>query len=77
MDKALSVFGSLINTVTDLGIKLIAVAVVLQILFGAAVPFLGVDVIANITKIVADLGSQGLVGLVAVAVLYMSFNRGK
>ena len=77
MDKALSVFGSLISTVTDLGIKLIAVAVVLQILFGAAVPFLGVDVIANITKIVADLGSQGLVGLVAVAVLYMSFNRGK
>lgn len=77
MDKALSVFGSLISTITDLGIKLIAVAVVLQILFGAAVPFLGVDVIANITKIVADLGSQGLVGLVAVAVLYMSFNRGK
>lgn len=77
MDKALSVFGSLISTVTDLGIKLIAVAVVLQVLFGPAVPFLGVDVIANITKIVAELGSQGLVGLVAVAVLYMSFNRGK
>jgi hypothetical protein len=59
------------------GIKLISVAVVLQILFGAAVPFLGLDVIANITKIVASLGSQGLVGLVAVAVLYMSFTRGK
>ena len=77
MDKALSVFGSLISNITDLGIKLIAVAVVLQILFGAAVPFLGLDVIANITKIVASLGSQGLVGLVAVAVLYMSFTRGK
>ena len=77
MDKALSVFGSLISSVTDLGIKLISVAVVLQILFGAAVPFLGLDVIANITKIVASLGSQGLVGLVAVAVLYMSFTRGK
>jgi|TARA_B110000503_G_scaffold129661_1_gene202120 hypothetical protein len=77
MDKALSVFGSLISSITDLGIKLISVAVVLQILFGAAVPFLGVDVIANITKIVATLGSQGLVGLVAVAVLYMSFTRGK
>ena len=77
MDKALSVFGSLISNITDLGIKLIAVAVVLQILFGAAVPLLGLDVIANITKIVASLGSQGLVGLVAVAVLYMSFTRGK
>jgi len=77
MDKALSVFGSLITNITDVGIKLISVAVVLQILFGAAVPFLGLDVIANITKIVASLGSQGLVGLVAVAVLYMSFTRGK
>jgi hypothetical protein len=77
MDKALSVFSSLITNITDVGIKLISVAVVLQILFGAAVPFLGLDVIANITKIVASLGSQGLVGLVAVAVLYMSFTRGK
>jgi hypothetical protein len=77
MDKALSVFSSLISNITDVGIKLISVAVVLQILFGAAVPFLGLDVIANITKIVASLGSQGLVGLVAVAVLYMSFTRGK
>jgi hypothetical protein len=49
--------------------------VVLQILFGAAVPFLGLDVITNITKIVASLGSQGLVGLAAVAVLYWSFNK--
>ena len=77
MDKALSVFSSLITNITDVGIKLISVAVVLQILFGAAVPFLGLDVIANITKIVASLGSQGLVGLVAVAVFYMSFTRGK
>jgi|TARA_B110000503_G_C6906922_1_gene313032 hypothetical protein len=77
MDKALNIFGSLISTVTDLGIKLISVAVVLQILFGASVPFLGIDVIANITKIVASLGSQGLVGLVAVAVLYVCFTRGK
>jgi hypothetical protein len=77
MDKALSVFSSLITNITDVGIRLISVAVVLQILFGAAVPFLGLDVIANITKIVASLGSQGLVGLVAVAVLYMSFTRGK
>ena len=77
MDKALSVFSSLISNITDVGIKLISVAVVLQILFGAAVPFLGLDVIANITKIVASLGSQGLVGWVAVAVLYMSFTRGK
>ena len=74
MDKVFATAGSLISSVTDLGIKLIAVAVVLQILFGAAVPFLGLDVIANITKLIASLGSQGLVGLVAIAVLYVAFN---
>jgi hypothetical protein len=75
MDKVFTTAGSLISSVTDLGIKLIAVAVVLQILFGAAVPFLGLDVIANITKLIASLGSQGLVGLVAIAVLYVAFNK--
>ena len=75
MDKAFAAFGSLISNITSVGIKLIAVAVVLQVVFGAVVPFLGLDVIANITKIVASLGSQGLVGLAAVAVLYWSFNK--
>jgi hypothetical protein len=56
-------------------VKLIAVGVVLQILFGSAVPFLSIDVIASITKIVAALGSQGLVGLVAIAVIYWAFNK--
>ena len=75
MDKAFALAGNIVSNITSVGIKLIAVAVVLQILFGAAVPFLGLDVITNITKIVASLGSQGLVGLAAVAVLYWSFNK--
>ena len=75
MDKAFALAGNFVSNITSVGIKLIAVAVVLQILFGPAVPFLGLDVIANITKIVASLGSQGLVGLAAVAVLYWSFNK--
>ena len=56
MDKVFTTAGSLISNVTDLGIKLIAVAVVLQILFGAAVPFLGLDVIANVTQLLAQVG---------------------
>ena len=75
MDKFLSMAGTFLSSVTDLGVKLIATAVVLQVLFGSAVPFLGLDVMANITKLVASLGSQGLVGLVAVAVLYMAFTK--
>jgi len=75
MDKLFSVAGGILNNVLDLGVKLIAVAVVLQILFGAAVPFIGLDVVAGIIKLVTSLGQQGLVGLVAIAVLYWAFNK--
>ena len=75
MDKAFTLVGNLVSNITSLGIKLIAVTVVLQVLFGAVVPFLGLDVVGNIVKLVSALGSQGLVGLVAVAVLYWSFNK--
>ena len=75
MDKAFTLVGNLVSNITSLGVKLIAVTVVLQVLFGAVVPFLGLDVVGNIVKLVSVLGSQGLVGLVAVAVLYWSFNK--
>jgi len=60
---------------TETGIALIALAIVLQVIFGSVVPFVGGDVVGNITGIVAGLGSQGLVGLAAVAVIYAIFNR--
>jgi type IV secretory pathway TrbL component len=75
MNKAFAMASSFMSLVIDLGVKLIAVAVVLQILFGAAVPFVGVDAVAGITKLVTALGQQGLVGLVAVAVLFWAFNK--
>jgi len=75
MQNIFKVAGEILNGVLDLGVKLLAVAVVLQILFGAAVPFIGLDVIAGIVKLVTALGQQGLVGLVAIAVLYWAFNR--
>ena len=65
------------RAITDLGIVAIALVVVLQVLFGGAgVPFFsGMDVVGNITGLVTSLGSQGLVGLVAVAVLYWAFTK--
>jgi len=56
----------------DLGVSVLALLIVLQVLFkGAAVPFLPVvDVIGSVTAIVKGLGAEGLVGLVAVWVLY-------
>ena len=75
MEKLFAVTNALLNHVLDLGVKLVAVVVVLQILFGNAVPFIGLDVVGGVVKLITALGQQGLVGLVALAVLYWAFNR--
>ena len=60
---------------TEIGIALLALGIVMQVIFGKVVPFVGGDIIGNITAIVATLGAQGLVGLAAVGVIYAIFNR--
>ena len=65
-----------IRSLTEAGLALIALGVVLQILFGAAVPFIGIDVIGSVTDLVKALGSEGLVGLVAVWVLWGIYSKG-
>ena len=75
--KMLSTAKEWLKEILDLGIVVIAVAVILQLIFGAAAPFVGGDVVANVIELVNALGSQGLVGLVALGVLVWSFNKGK
>ena len=64
-----------LRTATELGLLLVALAVVMQILFGAAVPFVGGNVVGNITGLIASLGQQGLVGLIALLVIVYLFQR--
>ena len=65
-----------IRSLTEAGLALIALGVVLQIIFGAAVPFIGIDVIGSVTSLVKQLGAEGLVGLVAVWVLWGIYSKG-
>ncbi len=44
---------------TEAGVALIALAIVLQVIFGGTVPFIGGDIIGTITGIVAQLGAAG------------------
>jgi len=59
-----------IRSLTEVGLSIIALGVVLQIIFGAAVPFLGMDIVGSVVEIVKQLGSEGLIGLVAIWVLW-------
>jgi len=64
-----------IRTFTEAGIALLGLAIIVQVLFGNAVPFVGGDVIGSIASIITSLGAQGLVGLVVIAVVYAIFNK--
>ena len=64
-----------VRKLTEVGIAVIALAIVLQVIFGSSAAFLPGDVVGNVTGIVAALGANGLVGLAAVAVLYCIFKR--
>tara|TARA_B100000959_G_C14974395_1_gene620999 strand:- start:640 stop:858 length:219 start_codon:yes stop_codon:yes gene_type:complete len=64
-----------VKKLTEAGLSLLALAIIMQVIFGKAVPFIGGDVIGNITGIVGTLGAQGLVGLASVGVIYAIFNK--
>ena len=64
-----------IRSVTELGLAVIALGVVLQVIFGAAVPFLGLDIVGSVVGLVIQLGAEGLVGLVAVWVLWGIYSK--
>ena len=60
------------SALADVGVSLVALGIVLEILFnGQGIPFWpNISVIDNITGVLAGLSAQGLLGLVAVWVLY-------
>ena len=70
MDKA----KAWIVKITELGLLLVALGVVLQMLFGSNVAFVG-DVVGNLVKLLNALGSNCVVGVVAIAIILYLFNR--
>jgi len=64
-----------LKQLTGIAVSVLALAVVLQVLFGPSVAFFPVDVISNVIAITKALGSEGLVGLVAAWVLLSILNK--
>ena len=59
----------------DVGIKLISLSIVLQVIFGATVPFIGIDVVGAVLGLVSKFGSEGIVGLIALWVLWGIYDK--
>ena len=66
---------SWLKQITEVGLLLIAAAVVLEIIFGSAVPFIGVGILDNIIAITAKLGQDGLIGIIAIGIIVWLYLR--
>jgi len=60
------------SALADVGVSLIALGIVLEVLFsGQGIPFWpNISVIGNVQAIISGFSDQGLLGLVAVWILY-------
>lgn len=63
-----------LGELTEIGLLLIALGVVAGILFGETVPFFGA-IVTNLTALIAALGQNGLVGLIALGVILYLFRK--
>jgi len=63
------------RSLTEAGLALIALGVVLQIIFGATVPFIGLDMVGAVLGLVSKFGSEGIVGLIALWVLWGIYDK--
>jgi len=65
------------GALTDVGVSLLSLGIILEVLFnGQNIPFWpNINIIGNIQDIVAGFSAQGLVGLVAIWVLYSIYNK--
>jgi choline-glycine betaine transporter len=72
--NGLTTLKSWIGALTEIGLMLLALGITLALLAGPTVPFLG-DVTGNIVKLVQQLGSNGIVGLIALGVIVWLFSK--
>ena len=65
-----------LGEITEIGLLLVAVGIVIEILFGGekAVPFFG-GIVANLTGLISTLGDNGLIGLIALSIILFLFYR--
>ena len=64
-----------LRSVMDVAMVVIPLSVVLGIIFGPSVPFIGTAVVGNITSLVSDLGGSGLVGIIVLGILWWLARR--
>ena len=64
-----------VSQVTDISIKVLSLAIILQIIFGHSVGFLGGNVVGVLMTIIYQISEAGIVGLVTLLLLWKLFEK--
>ena len=68
MENIFNMVNGFFNKMTSLFLGLLSFGVMAEILFGS--PVMGMSVIGNVMEIINMLGDNGVVGLIALVILY-------
>jgi hypothetical protein len=65
------------GSLADVGVSLAALAIVAEVLGLGNMPFMpeGLSVVDNVSAMISNLGAQGVMGLIAIWVLYSIWQR--
>jgi len=68
MENIFNLVNGFFNKMTSLFLGLLSFGVMAEILFGS--PVMGMSIIGNVMEIINMLGDNGVVGLIALVILY-------
>ena len=64
-----------LRQISEVGLLVIAAAVVLELIFGSPVQFVGLSILDNITALTTKLGQDGLTGIIAIGIIIWLYLR--
>tara|TARA_R100001530_G_scaffold60360_2_gene43610 strand:- start:2504 stop:2728 length:225 start_codon:yes stop_codon:yes gene_type:complete len=73
MENIFNMVSGFFSKMTSLFVGLLSFGVMAEILFGS--PVMGMSVIGNVMDIINLLGNNGVVGLIALVILYELINK--
>ena len=73
MENVFNMVNGFVGKMSTLFMTLLSFGIVAEILFGSAV--LGMSVIDNVTELISAFGNNGVVGLIALVILYNLLDR--
>tara|TARA_R100000808_G_C2140413_1_gene148236 strand:- start:639 stop:863 length:225 start_codon:yes stop_codon:yes gene_type:complete len=73
MDNIFNLIGNFVSKLTTLLISIMSLGIIAEVLFGASM--FGMSVIDNVMDIISMFGSNGVVGIIALVVLYQLLEK--